>query len=134
LCRRSALGHRRRRAPCDVAVLPPLYRAGGGPRPGAAARPIPGARGGGGAAPRGGGACRHVRRGRTGRWAGAARITHQLQRKPGTTIMITQRINYAAQASLGIAFDEEWYLREYRDVAEPVRSGRLAAALQHYLL
>src|SRR5437667_3603404 len=48
--------------------------------------------------------------------------------------MITQRINYAAQASLNIAFDEEWYLREYRDVAEAVRSGRLASALQHYLL
>ena len=48
--------------------------------------------------------------------------------------MITQPINYAAQASLNIAFDEEWYLREYRDVAEAVRSGRLASALQHYLL
>ena len=33
----------------------------------------------------------------------------------------------------GIEMDEEWYLREYPDIAEAVKVGRLASARQHFI-
>ncbi len=33
----------------------------------------------------------------------------------------------------GIQVDEEWYLNEYRDIAQAIRDGKVASARQHFV-
>jgi FkbH-like protein len=42
-------------------------------------------------------------------------------------------MHYSARANLNIDFDEDWYLRQNRDVAQAVNEGGFRSGLQHFL-